>query len=368
MKNIGRPFLLILIAVLCLPLGTMGQSKAVEALERGRKALSKGNYVAAQVEFEQCVRLNPTTPYVYSFLAKAYYYQSQYNKAINSFNNALQKDYKTRSSGEIALIYKNEVSLNLEEQNNFQPAVMYYQRARVHHLKGNSSLAIADLEKALTIDDDYEEAKVYLDHVRRRKGPLLIEAPITYNELNSAGEEVEKRPKSTFEDAPSPSMSSEEIRKARNVYFKVKKPRGRAEKKYLEKRDRRKYFEGIRVSTPIKVGYASQDYIKIETIQLYDDKTRVVFRVTNPGPDSAFLLRLDEDLKITARDADRLQTFPMIQIDNFSPNGTKLPRSGSIRFTVLFPAIPREMNYINIIEGRRNDGQQWNFYDIDLTN
>ncbi len=342
----------------------MGQPKSLEALEAGKRALALGDYSKAQQELEYCRKLNPTTPYLYAFLAKAYYYQSDLNRAIYSFNKSLENDYISRADGSVELIYQNSVSLNLDEQEMLDPALMYYQRGRAHHLKRNDEQAIADMEKALSINSYYQEAQVYLEHIRKGRGPLLIEAPITQSKNPEEEEGItENRPESVGKV----SLREDDVRKARSIYFEVEEPDGRRDKRYLKKEKRTKYFEGIKIDKP-KVGFATQSYIKIERIQLTSNQTLVTFLLENPSKDSSYSFKLREDLLITSRNGGRTETYRMIKASQFSEGPVELEPGKKLRFSAIFPDVPRDMSYINIIEGRRNDGKEWNFYDVQLFN
>ncbi|MCI4668177.1 MAG: hypothetical protein MRZ79_08570 [Bacteroidia bacterium] len=343
---------------------SLGQSRAIQALNKGRAALEAGDYSTAEQELEYCKRLNPTTPYVYAFLAKAYYYQSELDRAIYAYNKSLETDYQERANGMVELVYQNSVSLKLEEQQALNPAVMYYQKGRLHHLKGNDRMASRDMEKSLTINPYFEDAKLYLDHIRSGQGPLLIEAPITSQDISNTNAKGERRPISVLEE-DGDETDFREIRKARNIYYRVEKARGRTEKKFLEKQGERKFKQGKTLPEP-KIGYKTQNYIDIESIIFTSNQTIVNFVIENPSDDSAYVLRLDQDLLITERKGGRAKSYSMARIRDFKRNGTVLKAGGKLRFSVTFPDIPTTINYINIIEGSRSDGKEWNFYDIQL--
>lgn len=343
-----------------------GQSRAIQVLNTGRNALKTGDYPTAQKELEYCIKLNPTTPYVYAFLAKAYYFQSDLDRAIYAYNKSLETDYVTRTNGMVELVYHNAVSLRLDEQQDLNPAVMYYQKGRVQHLKGNKKMATNDMEKALAINPYYEDAKIYLEHIRSGKGPLLIQAPVTSDQVAKSQGKNEKRPEVGLgKDRNNGENNFLERRKARNIYFRVEKPKGRKEKKHLSKPASRKLRDGTRVLNP-KVGYASQDYIYIESISLTEIQTVVTFVIENPSEDSAYTLRLDNGLMIAERTSGQANSFPASRLSNFNKNGTQLKPGGKVKFYAVFPKIPTDLHYVNILEGTRSDGREWNFYDIQL--
>lgn len=358
-------YFLALPIMLVLLMGSLyGQSRAIQVLNTGRNALETGDYSAAQQELEYCIKLNPTTPYVYAFLAKAYYFQSELDRAIYAFNKSLETDYVKRANGMVELVFHNAVSLTLAEQQNLNPAVMHYQRGRIHHLKGNEQMATKDMEKALAINPYYEDAKLYLAHIRSGKGPLLIQAPITSEEVAQKQGKNERRPESSRAEKDE-NEDYVELRKARSIYYRIDKPRRRSEKAYLTKAEDRKIKDGMRIYNP-KVAYATQDYIKIESIIFSSTQTIVSFEIENPSKDSSYTLRLDNGLMITERTGGQARSFRMERLSDFNRNGTQLKPGAKLRFYAIFPTIPSSINYVNIIEGTRHDGQEWNFYDVQL--
>ena len=49
------------------------------------------------------------------------------------------------------------------------------------------------------------------------------------------------------------------------------------------------------------------------------------------------------------------------------PQKTSLAPGEKMLFHLRFDKIPKDVGYVSLIEGNREDGNQWNFYDIDLT-
>ncbi|HEX5484081.1 MAG TPA: tetratricopeptide repeat protein, partial [Terriglobia bacterium] len=67
------------------------EAAAEKDLQAAKQAQKRGDFAGAAAGYQAALKLMPEVPELYSNLGLAYYYQRQYAKAIESFQEALKR-------------------------------------------------------------------------------------------------------------------------------------------------------------------------------------------------------------------------------------------------------------------------------------
>jgi len=144
-------------------------SNAFAYLFRGSSRLYTGEDLTAVADFQQAVNLDPNNPHIYSIIG------STHQQVGNVFDALIALDYAIRlNPGDARSHYfrgmalfdnqdlhgaYSEFTLALNNDPNYADA--WYDRARVDVLIASSAEAMADLDRALTINPEFDLALVF---------------------------------------------------------------------------------------------------------------------------------------------------------------------------------------------------------------
>ncbi|MEL6133373.1 MAG: hypothetical protein AAFR59_08435, partial [Bacteroidota bacterium] len=335
---------------------------ALTALKRGIEALQYGEYEKAVQYFNEAEKQDKYIPYLYALRAQAYIQTEAYASADLDLTRALKLYYDYELDGSQNLALYSEVSLSRKMQKALQAYNMYYQRANVRHHLNQRQPALTDLQMSLKLNPSFDPAARYQVLIAQKKPPEKINSIFPSNTTsNTEGNQAYGlRP----EGLPTAQETNpDEWQASRDLYTGVRTPRNRRERKQLEAWQKDRAFkEGLKYED-LSVGYATQDYITIKSVQLSSRATFVTFEAEN-NTEETFNLRLIEKMYITDRSGQISRQLDMTSARNISTRGdggTEVRPGKRLQFVVIFQPLPDDMHYINIIEGDRKDGQEWNF-------
>lgn len=124
--------------------------------------------------------------------------------------------------------------------------------------------------------------------------------------------------------------------------------------------------ETIVFTNPIS-DFTPNEHMGIEQITLNEDNTRIDFVYISPKDyKNGGWIQMDADCYI--KPVGSIIRYKMIQAINIpiAPNKYHFKRSGQIlRFSLLFPALPKEVKAIDFIE-KHAEGTYFNFFNIAL--
>ncbi|MEO0581218.1 MAG: hypothetical protein AAF135_03250 [Bacteroidota bacterium] len=335
-------------------------------LRQGIEALQYGEYEKAVQYFNEAEKVDRSLPYLYALRAQAHLQTEAYASANLDLTQALKLYYELERDGSQNLALYREVPLSKKMQKVLQAYNMYYQRANARHHLNQRQPALTDLQMSLKLNPSFDPAARYQVLIAQNKPPEKIESLLPSVQSSASSNQVfGLRPEGLpTADNPDP----QDWQNARALYTEVRSPRNRRERKLLEAYEAERNFkEGLKYEN-CTVGYATQDYIKVKSVQLSSRATFVTFEVRNTSEET-FRLRLIKKMYLTDRSGQISRQLDMTSARNISTRGdagTELRPGKNLQFVVVFQPIPDDMKYINIIEGDRRDGQEWNFYDVKL--
>src|SRR6266581_2126608 len=183
--------LLILAGLAALALATTGcdKLKARDNLNKGVQAYKNAKYPEAVAFFQKAVELDPSFKTTHLYLATAY--MSQYipgaespenvrmaDSAYNEFQNVLKLDPKDElATASIASLYFNQKKMDEAKEWNRKLIAINPQNKDVREelkVKYRPLLdeGVADMQKALDIDKEYNEAMAYMNLLIRYRADL----------------------------------------------------------------------------------------------------------------------------------------------------------------------------------------------------
>jgi len=362
---------LLLTGYICLgPLAAqnIAPTDGLLSLRQGIEALQYGEYEKAIQYFNDAEKVDRSLPYLYALRAQAHLQTEAYASANLDLTQALKLYYDLEQDGSQNLALYSEVPLSKKMQQVLQAYNLYYERANARHHLNQRQPALTDLQMALKLNPSFDPAARYQVLIAQNKPPERIESLLPSAQSSNASNSNQVfglRP----EGLPTADDSDpQDWQYARALYTEVKEPRNRRERKLLEAhKASRSFKEGFKYEN-CTVGYATQDYIQVKSVQLSSRATFVTFEVNNTSEET-FRLRLIKKMYITDRSGQISRQLDMTSARNISTRGdagTELRPGKNLQFVVVFQPIPDDMKYINIIEGDRRDGQEWNFYDVKL--
>ncbi|MEZ4776298.1 MAG: tetratricopeptide repeat protein [Bacteroidia bacterium] len=346
------------------------------SLDQGILYYQSNRFADAIREFDRAKKIEPENPVIYEYIANTYYKMQAYESAENYYTDAINKYYQILKNSRQADIYRDGGLVLLEPGSSSRTSyAMLYNNRGVTRVKLNKSWEAArDFDEALNIDPGLTIAKDNLNFAKT--GQATTASVPRGDNYNRAGgpNYTYSRPISVPQpvDPSSKKEQSVDVREerlaaideGRTSVFDIFKP------KPFEKRNVPSRGKVYKLPT---VGARSHNYLTIESVHIMPNATLITIKVLNeerkPFDVSIADRNSDEAFFITDRSGAKRTTYKMKNATgiNFYPRTTELKPGESLVFTLEFPKIPDDMGFINLIEGNNQIGQEWNFYNIDLT-
>ena len=382
--------LLLLAALLSLQSGILAQPQSSDLhdlnMKRGREAFLAGQFQEAIDHFSRAIQLSPD--YVaLAYRGNAYLVLKNYQQAERDLSRSI--DYYLRSGrhrdphkgfqiGNMMLVQPGqeaEVSLQM----------IYNNRGIARYFQGMVPDAIEDFNAALEIDPGMQIAK------RNRQAassgqPIPNAGSSGFNNPNNPNQGGRfqnqynrfLRPISVPQpqDPADLAEETEDLRELRAIMLsdegasrgglfgpRIPKP---FEGRVIPKKG--KFYRSPEVTAQ------SQSYVFIENVKITSRSTFVRLRVENQE-EKEFLINIEKEgspraFFLTGRKGSQSNIYRLKKIvDGVAvyPQTTSLKPGEPIYITLEFEKIPDGMGYVNLIEGRQENPQAWNFYQIDLT-
>ncbi|MEZ4825026.1 MAG: hypothetical protein R3C61_01850 [Bacteroidia bacterium] len=346
-----------------------------QALDQGINYYQNNRFADAIREFDRARGVDPENPVVYEYIANTYFKMQAYESAENYYSEAINKYYQMLKNSRMADIFRDGELTLLEPGSSSRSAyAMLYNNRGATRLRLNKSWeAIRDFEEALNINPGLTAAKENLQYAKT--GQVASNVPRGTNSGNHSGPNYTySRPISVPQpnnpalkkeaSAELRTLREEQIEEGRNSVFDIFKA------KPFEKRN--VPSRGKLYKLPA-VGAVSHNYLTIQRVEIMPNSTLITISVTNnerkPFDVSIADKNSDDAFFITDRTGAKRLTYRMKNATGiqFYPRTTELKPGETLVFTLEFPKIPDDLGHINLIEGNSQIGQEWNFYDIDLT-
>lgn len=356
-------------------------------MKRGQEAFINGQFAEAVDHFNRVVELRPNHR-VYAYRGNALLIMKQYKQADRDFSRAIDYYLRTQQhrAPEGGFAFGDMVIIQPGQGEEIPLAMIYNNRGIARYYQGYTADAVEDFSSALDIDPGLNIAqrnKMAASSGRTPQG-ITPGGPSTQNDPRRQSPYVNaynrySRPVNT----PTPTnpekqfTATEDLRELRTLEItdegntrgggifgpRIPKP---FERRTIPKKG--KFYKAPMIKAQ------SQNYITIDNIKITDRATFVRLRVENKEQKPYFIslqpARTSGAFYLTDRSGSQRATYKLRRVTNgvaTHPKNTELKPGEPIFITLEFEKIPDTLGYINMIEGDRQDGQAWNFYQIDLT-
>jgi hypothetical protein len=325
-----------------------------QQMKNGQQALRANQFDQALKAFDAVVKTDDRYPQVYVYRGLAHYALEDYFNAEVDFQRALDQGGQL-NQGDQAKLHNNR-GMALYFLGEYDEASNEFRQA--YRLDPN--LAVAK--------DNYDQAKAAQRNPKAALTPGGKALPPTETSAYD-GLYRDNRPQVKAPPQPSASLTATiDRRQTRLVTQDL------ASGRYKPFKSRRFWGSSKTYKEPTYAA-STQAYVRIVAIEVGRKETIVTLRVENPSlKESAFCISpasRRESFYLTDRSGKISARMAMREIIDNSittcPAQTRLAPGDNMSFTLKFDPIPDDIGYLSLIEGNRNDGNQWNFYDIDLT-
>lgn len=339
--------------LLLLALGSTAWAQADQQMKKGQQALRANQYSQALALFDAVIKADDRYPQVYVYRGLAHYALEDWFSAETDFQRALDRGELNRKDA-----------------------------AKVHNNRGMALYFLKDYDKAAV---EFREAYVLDPNLKlaRSNYDLAMQAKANPAAALRPGQEAASRPQASAyegiyrDDRPQvkdPAREEATLKEVRDQRVQRLVVQDLAAGRYKPFKSRRIWGSAKTYKQPAFAA-ASQPYLTVVSVEVGRNETFVTLRVENPtlrdvsfciappGRQASFYLT-DRSGKLSGRMA--LREVVDVSIST-CPARTRLASGEKMRFTLRFDPIPNDIGYVSLIEGNRTDGNQWNIYDIDLT-
>jgi tetratricopeptide (TPR) repeat protein len=363
-------------------------------MQQGVKKYQNGDYKGALEKFKAVARVNPDHPEVYEYAGNAYFILEKYSLAEKVYTIALEKKYQQNLNSGSPNAYR-QGSITILSPNNQGSsardyAMIYNNRGAVRLFRGDTQGAKRDFKEALKLDSELAIAQQNLQKLQsgnyqsgsNNNGEFVTE--FGGNKRINRGQNIQENQEPNYLGIrPGNINKTGNIRQQKQDAIEFRENRKKSQSddsNFFTDIFKSKDFERRRVPRKGKlykappVGASSRNYITIESVRITQSSTYVNFKVVNRRNDTYYLSLAPKDIEeysfmITDRQGNKDRTFRMSDVSGIEvyPSSSRLDPQTAILFTIEFPKIPDTMGYINIVEGSKQNGNEWNFYNVDLT-
>ena len=395
-KNIFSILFFFLLAFATI--STSGQNARIQ-MENGLKKYHAKDYQGALESFKKVARINSDYPEVYEYAGNAFFILKDYVNADKAYTIALEKKYQnnlrsgnsgTYRQGNIAIIAPDPSGPSSSDY-----AMIYNNRGAARLFRGDKQGAQRDFKEALKLDSDLTTAKENLKKLNQgnyQSNPNSGDGGFFGGQGSGSNPNQRGKNQNAWEDQEPNYLGARPVNdpnKPVNIRQMKEETINLRENRSRSQSDNSNFFTDIFKSKPFEtrrvprkgklykappVGASSRNYITIESIRITQNSTYVNFKVVNRKRKTFYLSLAPKDIEesafmITDRQGSKKNTYKMVDVSGIKvyPQSSPLDPQAAILFTVEFPKISDTMGYINIIEGNKQTGSEWNFYNVDLT-
>ena len=357
----------ILTLLLALCTWAHGQADAKD-FQQGKRAYERGEYRAAISYLDQAVKNPEVGPEAYIYRGMAHYELGAFFEAEVDFKRGLNR-----------VSYRGQTP-STQADTELMPgdaAKIHNNRGMALYQLGEHRQAMEEFRTAFTLDDNLDVARDNYYHAQAKMRGEDFEPDPQENMYN--GVYRDKRPQLNARSKrkrPKPDLEAVKTRRALRLVEQGLAEPDRELKGEIFK-SRRVWFKKTYERPDYQA--ASQEYIDLVEVEITREATFITLQVSNPTLKGAEVCIADHTRegafyltdRSTRVSSNRLEMKGLVEEERdgiaLCPSTEQLAAASSIQFTLEFERIPDDVGYISIIEGRRNDGDQWNFFHVDLT-
>ncbi|MDX1909772.1 MAG: hypothetical protein SF053_22230 [Bacteroidia bacterium] len=355
-----------------------------DLMQRGKQAFQQAQFAEALRYFNDVANRAPDFPELYDYRGYTLFVLGDYARAEADYTRAIEVRLLP-GAAERSAVYKAQNMTVYEPgagQGTFHDvAVLYNSRGAARYLQNKVSEAIYDFDNALKYDPGLELAKI--NRKNAQTGGNVSSDPVPADPDYTSG--TGYRPIPYGGDRPVDALkpgnpqaertAAENLRLTRAVLIEDMATRGGGSApKSWTPRTYAPRKVGVKGKEYEKLEYVSaQKYTTIEQVRITPSATFVTIKVVNPelkpynvsvSPASAA-----DAYTITDRSGDPRNTLKMRGVQGVAtyPRTTLLEPNKPLYFTLEFAKLPDDLFFINLIEGNRQSGSAWNFYNVNLS-
>lgn len=364
---------------------------AQQYMRNGQEALLERQYEEALRFFEDVIRLDPDYPGAVESRGNVLFAMGEYAEAERAYSEALEdylrkKYVRTGRETEIERGGLVVVGPDPGSPSSSSLAAVYNNRGVARYHLGYKNDAIRDFDDALRIDSNFEAARRNLrlvdtgaasrenadpadrfgtaDENRRRQKP----GRDSYDRYSSKYERPINQLQSR-NDKSNPEMVAD----FREERLEILDLNGRSRGGLFKP----KPFESRKVNSrgktyrEPKVASQTANYVSIQSVTITTRSTLVTLTISNPDQ-RAYEVAVDpprsEGAFFLTDRAGGGRRFPLKNLKGIDiyPRVSELPKGETLTLQLEFPKIPNTMGFVNLIEGKKNREDAWNFYGINL--
>ncbi|MEL6672387.1 MAG: tetratricopeptide repeat protein [Bacteroidota bacterium] len=364
-------------------------------MERGLEAYYQKDYGNAIRNFDMVLRLNPRFPDVYQFRGNAFFLVGDYARAEYDYIIAIDRfrigaatvTRPTHDADNLTII---DPGRNVAHQANL--AALYNNRGAARSRLGRKAEALADFDKAQELDPGLLIAqqngefvysgkpgsKLQISDARYGDRGDMDTGKYRYGAGNTYRDHRYERPvvQSKTVDTKRFRQESKDLREAR--MRQVDESEGGASESFFDKIFKPKPFVkrkvrgGKKVYRRPKVQKTTQDYLRIEQVEITNAATYVTVAINNTrtrdfrvsldpvGSSGAFYLTDRTGQDMTRYELRGVEGLP------FHPRVEEIAKGEEHFFILEFDRIDDFVGTIHMIEGNKQTDSAWNFYHISL--
>ncbi|WNJ19825.1 tetratricopeptide repeat protein [Pontibacter sp. G13] len=379
-----RPILTFCLLVLVM--GPVLAQTSQDWVNKGQEAVNEQRYQAALQLFDQAIQLDAKNASAHDYQGYAYLMLKQYAQAEMAFSTAIELhlyDNRARQRNPQGRIGNMAVALPGGTQSGSgKLARLYNNRGVARYNQRKTTAAIQDFNRALELDEHLQQASLNLKEANgTQAGRPSFTRPTTTNSGSTLTPNrrmtnaMYQRPPNAMEpvDPKQAKKSTVKLRDNRLEFIDMaSQTRGGDRFAAPEVKNRKVPLRGKAYKHP-DYAFATANYVTVEQVKILPKITVITFKVVNPtakdydvcvypprNPKAYYLTDGGESVKrrINLRKVSNIATYP---------GKTTLKPDEPLYFTLEFDKIPDNIHTIHIVEGGRDDGQAWNFYQVDLT-
>lgn len=380
-------------------------SRATSYIEKGREAYENGDVQTALREFEEALQYDKTQPNIYTYLGNIYFIMGEYDQAESFFTRALEQYWKNARSQPQGTYREGDIIILDPKDNSTTEAMLYNNRGAARYRLGDINDAMLDFEEALDLQPSLEVAQINQEAAYQgtdgsvatgipgryqspststRRKPTASSSTrkpsLSKGRINTRYRKETRHPRPKNVAAPfdlnAQRQAAEDIRETRLEIIDMAENGGSrglpfdlfGKKPFVK----RKVPSRGKVYRKPALKASSQEYTTIEEVKITSRETHVRIRVENPDS-RTYRVSLNKPNSESAyyivdRSGSSRSRVRLKKIEGISqyPSSTELKPYSTIEFTLVFGKIPDTMGFINILEGKTEDGSEWNFYGVDL--
>ncbi len=350
-------------------------------MEQGIQAYRAGEFERALRSFDRVIQIDRQSAEAYLYRGNAKFILGRYIEAERDYTSALETNFRARPESTGGTFRTEGITImepNPSARDNDVYALLYNNRGAAKYLQGNREAAKADFDLALEFSPNLEFARqnraTSNGSGSGRTNDSRPSTPYPYANTGSSNRRGLDRPSDPvrWDDIDELTDQAIDLRDYRED-GRMSGLSGLFQPRPFKKRTiprRGKVYKQPNLAS------ATQNYIRIEEVEINDRETLVTIVVENrerrsfyarifpPGrPESYVLVDRNPD----TRTGVRYELLDVSDEEITRSSGVMVRPGEEFSFVLTFRKLDDGVGYVNLVEGSLQVEHAWNFYSVDLT-